>query len=517
VPRGRGWTRVILWAGWAALAVVAYRAAAAALYRSGFPLDDAWIHQTYARNLAAGVGWVYRAPDLGRGAATAPLWVLILAVGHGLAVPPGLWVSLLGWAGLVGLAALAWHWPGLEGRWRWVAALAVLGQWHLVWAAVSGMETLAFALAVLAALAALVHPEPRWAWAALAAGLGLWLRPEALLLLPVAALRLRDGRDLRGGLRFAAGVGLALAAYAAFHLALAGSWGPTTGPAKMHEYAALRAAPWVRRWLRVWGPILVGPAALAVLGLFAAIALRIAKSLSRSTVHSLLPAPRSLLPAPCSLLPAPRSLLPLSWLLLHSALYAWRLPVTYQHGRYMMPVLPALTVVGVLAWQEVLNQAPAAWRSRLGLALAALAAGLGLGFLALGARAYAWDVAFIESEMVDTARWVAEHVPATAVVAAHDIGALGYYAPQPLADLAGLLDPEVIPIVRDEAALARYLQQRGARYLVTFPSWYRELDACSRPLFVTQAPYASALGGENMVVYAWQPCPEGLVPSATPR
>ncbi|MGB7537492.1 MAG: hypothetical protein WBM17_03030, partial [Anaerolineales bacterium] len=26
---------------------------------SGFPLDDAWIHQTYARSLANGQGWSY--------------------------------------------------------------------------------------------------------------------------------------------------------------------------------------------------------------------------------------------------------------------------------------------------------------------------------------------------------------------------------------------------------------------------------------------------------------------------
>jgi len=507
VPRDRLGLHLGLWIGLAVAAVVAYRAAAAAFYRPGFPLDDAWIHQTYARNLAAGVGWVYRAPDVGRGAATAPLWVMVLAVGHRLGVAPGVWVSLLGALGLALLAVLAWHWPGLRGAWRWVAALAMLGQWQLVWAAVSGMETLAFALATLAALWALARATPRWGWAGLATAVGLWLRPEALLLVPVAALRWRlAGGQGRGWMRFVAGVAVAAAAYVAFHYALAGSWGPTTGPAKMHEYAVLRAQPWGVRWLRLWGTLLVGPAGLAVLGVVLGAALRIAKS-ARLNAFARLWSPH-----------ATRAALPAVWMLLHSGLYAWRLPVTYQHGRYMMPVLPALVVLGVAAWQAVMARVPRVWRARVGFGLAALAAGLGLGFLVLGARAYAWDVAFIESEMVDTAHWVAEHIPPTAVVAAHDIGALGYYAPQPLVDLAGLLDAAVIPIVRDEAALARYLQARGARYLVTFPGWYATLDACSDPLFVTQAPYAPALGGENMVVYAWQPCPErSLSPRFSPR
>ena len=508
VPRGAlGWRNLLLWALLAALAVVAYRAAAAVLYRVGFPLDDAWIHQTYARNLASGLGWVYRAPDFGRGGATAPLWVLLLAWGHLLGLSPGLWVSLWGWALLTALAGFAASWPGFEGRWRAAAALAVLGQWHLVWAAVSGMETLAFTLTVFVGLWALVHPRPRWGWAAFALAAGLWLRPEAVLLTPLAGLRAWSSRAWRerSWWGFVVVVGGAVLGYGAFHVVRTGAWGPTTGLAKMHEYAVLRQAPFGVRWVRVWLPVLVGPGAWALAGIFWAVfaaLVRIARVLLRASVRR-----EALIHNAKAWGPRPSLWMPLLWLILHSALYAWRLPVTYQHGRYMMPVLPALTVAGVLAWQRVAAAWSGAWQRRGMFALTSLAVLGGVGFLVLGARAYAWDVAFIESEMVDTAHWVAGHLPPDAVVAAHDIGALGYYAPQPLADLAGLLDPEVIPMVRDEAALARYLQARDAAYLVTFPGWYADLDRCSVELFVTRAPYAPALGGENMVVYAWQPCP----------
>ena len=43
---------------------------------AGFPLDDAWIHQTYARSLASGQGWVYAGGPPSAGS-TSPLWTMI--------------------------------------------------------------------------------------------------------------------------------------------------------------------------------------------------------------------------------------------------------------------------------------------------------------------------------------------------------------------------------------------------------------------------------------------------------
>ena len=56
----------------------------------------------------------------------------------------------------------------------------------------------------------------------------------------------------------------------------------------------------------------------------------------------------------------------------------------------------------------------------------------------LGARSYGEDVGLIQSEMVVTAKWVAANLPPDAIVAAHDIGALGYFDNHELIDLAGL-------------------------------------------------------------------------------
>ena len=125
-----------------------YVALAEGQSRAGFPLDDAWIHQTYARNLVRSGRWEF-VPGVVSSGSTAPLWTLLLAVGYALRLP------YLAWAyGLGGLSLLWLAWAGMQ-VWRqlwpefadsdWVAGLVLVLLWPLVWAAASGMETLLFA------------------------------------------------------------------------------------------------------------------------------------------------------------------------------------------------------------------------------------------------------------------------------------------------------------------------------------------------------------------------------------
>src|SRR5436190_1677519 len=121
---------------------LAYLAASRAGGFVGFPLDDAWIHQTYARNLAS-TGELAFVPGQPSAGSTAPLWTALLAAGYVLRIDYHWWSYGLG-AGLLALNALLVH--RLVLRW-WPAALAaataagifIVLEWHLVWAAVSGM------------------------------------------------------------------------------------------------------------------------------------------------------------------------------------------------------------------------------------------------------------------------------------------------------------------------------------------------------------------------------------------
>ena len=91
------------------------------------------------------------------------------------------------------------------------------------------------------------------------------------------------------------------------------------------------------------------------------------------------------------------------------------------------------------------------------------------------------------------------------LLAAHDIGALGYFGRRDILDMAGLVSPDVIPFIRDERALALHLDQNQVDLLVTFPGWYPELVRGREALYQTQGSISRELGGENMAVYRWNP------------
>jgi hypothetical protein len=190
-------------------------------------------------------------------------------------------------------------------------------------------------------------------------------------------------------------------------------------------------------------------------------------------------------------------------------LYALRLPVDYQHGRYLMPALPILLVYGVAGTVDRLRWAAQGERGRRLLtrvwtqALVLALCTLSVGFLVLGGRAYAEDRCIIQGEMVRAAFWVRDNTPPTALVAAHDIGALGYWARRPLLDLAGLITPEVIPIMRDESRLIEYIVDREAEYLVTFPSWYPTMvqDRRLRVAYPDETEIVPPRAGDHMTVY----------------
>jgi hypothetical protein len=285
-----------------------------------------------------------------------------------------------------------------------------------------------------------------------------------------------------------------LVAYLAFQRGLSGELLPNTFFAKQAEYAALRELPILVRlltqigipgeWLGVTGLQTGGP----LIGVLIVLVPGLLVSIRRSA-HS----------------KQWSQLIPLTWAGLFLVLYAIRLPVTYQHGRYAIPVIPVLLVLsyeGMMRWIE--PRSPVATKRIASRAWILVVAISSITFWLIGAGAYSRDVAIIESEMVATAHWIQDNTSEEAVIAAHDIGAIGYFAGRKLVDLAGLVSPDVIPFIREESALARHLDEAGAEYLIAFPGWYPELTAGRQPLFVTGAPYSPAAGGENMTVYAWK-------------
>ncbi len=465
----------------------AYLWASRVSYGLGFPLDDAWIHQVYARSLGLNGEWAFT-PGKPSAGSTAPLWSLLLAVGYRLGVNHYLWTYGLG---LIFLAGLSWLGMMAFNRlsqagWRWglAAGIFLALEWHLVWAAVSGMETTLQACLMLLALMLMLNMRPYWLGIGLLIGLSLWVRPDGLTLLAPAVLTLlatpASWRErFINGVRLGLGVIAPLIPYLYFNWALSGAIFPNTYFAKQAEYAIELKASLLSRLLEQATLPLVGAGVLLLPGL----------------IYLLWDSLR------CRAWARAAGAL---WALGYLSLYALRLPVTYQHGRYAIPAMPVYFIWGLAGLsllfakpaQSIANILRKSW-------LVSLAAILALFFL-LGADAYRTDVGIIESEMVTTARWVAANTEPQALVAAHDIGALGYFGERQLLDLAGLVSPEVIPFIRDEQRLASYLDEQGADYLVAFPGWYADLTRQAQLIYRTQGSLSPAKGGENMAVYRWR-------------
>jgi hypothetical protein len=469
------------------LIVAVYLLASYFTYTIGFPLDDSWIHQTYARNLALGGEWAFR-PGIISAGSTAPLWSALLAPGFLFSLSPYIWTYFLGALILFALAYVGeWGARQMIAAYRprlpWVG-LFLAFEWHLAWAAVSGMETLLHALIVTSMLILLMTNPRRTLTLGLLTGLSAWIRPDGLTLLgPVVMTVLLTETDMNSRLRaivqYLIGFGALFGPYLLFNLAIAGTPMPNTFYAKQAEYIGWQAKPVLERVGQMVLQLLVGPGVVLLPGLY--IWLKAAVDRRKWSVFAAT-----------------------IWCVGYLGLYVSRLPV-YQHGRYIMPAMPIIFLFGFFGFIEFVNSkklnryhwfAQTFWQGS--------AVAVTFLFVILGARSYSQDVALIESEMVVTAKWVADELPADAVIAAHDIGALGYFDDHKIIDLAGLISPEVIPFIRDEKRLAEYLNQSGAEYLIAFPDFYPRLVQSADPVFESKGLIAPALDQKNMAVFRWE-------------
>lgn len=439
----------------------------------GFPLDDSWIHQTYGRNLAQTGQWQY-VPGVESAGSTSPFYSVLLAIGYFLHLPIfawtyGLGAAALALAGVVGARMADRLFPQQRHAGLWTGVIMV-GTWHLIWAAASGMETVLFGAWSLVVIAlawgerdAQGHYRAHVGFGAafgFAGAVLIAIRPEGVVLIGLLVILMiisqtSDRPHMSSLLAWLAGAligGLVgVAPYALLNLHLNGTVLPNTFSAKQAENAPLLLQPfWVNLWAMLQ-PLTAGGQLFLIPG-----ALWATVQILRHEPHKRL-----------------IFLTPLLWAGAIILLYTLRLPAYYQHGRYVMPALPPFILMGV---GGTLALVASARRNRQLLvrvavqSLAITALAIFIVFWVIGAQVFGKEVYAINSDMLVASKWLSQNVPSDQLLAVHDIGAAGYFAPRPIFDLAGLISPEVIPIIRDGPALMTMMQQRGVRYLMVLPS-----------------------------------------------
>lgn len=373
--------------------------------QASYPLDDAWIHMVYARNLAEGHFFSYNPPEPEAGF-SSPLWLLISAFLH-LFTDNVLAPKI---AGLVFLILLAFCARRLGGLW---AGLFILLDPLLHFAALSGMEVTLFSLLSLTALERQLAGKPGQAgWAAAGA---LLSRPEGILLFGILPL-----------LEFKKKTSL---------------------------------APLVKRWIWLTAPM------IAAAGLWIFYCLQIAGRPFPNTFYVKLGSPLpgqspidlwiGFLANEGFLFPVVITLLVLSALVFRpdrrtAALFLFTLllflgvwstrPIlsveSFYWQRYLLPSLPGIHVLAGIGIQGLWSRAAP---------LKALAFYLGLGVLigqvvSLDAKRelYSNNCRDVFRYNVAAGRWIKENTPPDDRIAVLDAGALRYFGAREIIDLGGL-------------------------------------------------------------------------------
>jgi hypothetical protein len=459
----------------------------------GFPLDDGWIHQTYARNLAIAGEWAYL-PGKTSGGSTSPLWTLLLSLVHLTNTGPFggtfvISVLLFLLAGVVfqDLAKLIRQ----SDKPEWFSHIPVFAiffflEWHMNWATGSGMEIILYISLILLFFWSLFRDQTPWL-PGIFIGLAFWTRPDGVTLLgPLYFILLLRQGSLRDKWKRLWRVTVMLlpffAGYFLFNKITAGSWWPNTFYAKQTEYASLYDISILKRIWQLAIQPWIGSSIVLIPGLMYFIVTAI-KNKNWAVIGMFL------------------------WASGYILIYAVRLPVVYQHARYLMPTMPVFFLLGLkgtLQWLDGLNISESKIHPNLiRFGVLSLLGLLLIGFWFLGAKAYAEDTAIIHEEMVETSLWIRDNIPTDEVIAAHDIGALGYFGEHQIIDLAGLISPEVIPFIRDEGQLLLYLQELDIHYLMTLSDWYHDLPLAGKEIYRSDGNAILKAGGQPMAIYEY--------------
>jgi hypothetical protein len=475
-----GWRRALLLALVIAGLFVAYLSTELKQNREpGFPLDDPWIHLTFARNLARGWGFAYNQGEPVAGS-TAPLWTFILSFFHLFtrnATAMVVIAKLLGAAFLLASAVFAFRiaarltgseWAGLA------AGLAVATLGPMEWAMLSGMEvTLSVAL-TLAGIYYYLRFRTGWmstlAW--ILFGLAAWARPESLSLAAFAALdSLLRRFALKQPVAFWRGFGIWLAivlAWLGFNYSLSHSPFPQTYLAKADKtslFTAIAAGSF---------PQLKGLLTVAVPSYFADFCVHLWRA---NPVLALL-VPVGLVGLVVSALRRKRSaglLIPLVVLgyVPLIGLVSPAFGAAFQNGRYIGNVTALAAVVAVIGIAYVWR-----WIRQPGVRIGATALLLTMTAFNVVTVSVATirNTTRAESSInrmqVALGHWLADNTPAGATLACNDIGAIGYSSNRYIFDLTGLVTKEVLGYRQAREGDIAFIKDRKPDFLVIFPVAY---------------------------------------------
>lgn len=456
-------------------------------HEHGFPLDDPWIHLTFARNLAEYGSFSYFKNEIVTAGSTSPIYTFILAAGF-LVTKNEMVLSYV--LGILFFSASVFAFYKLsENLFRkeyWLAVAAslvfVLDRW-MNFISVTGMET---TLCIFLLIAGFYYYRKRnGALFGLTLGLAFWARPDAVAFIGAIIIdyilflyfkkkspkeielpEFTKGDLIKAGIVFT----VLMAAYFAMNLVLSGSLLPNTYEAKLTYYTPEYRSRVEFLKFEVWEYFTDSSYILLIVPFIIAF-LKIIGDSIKFRYNSFL--------------------LPVIFIFALIFIYWYKLPYAHRFGRYLMPIIPFYVLTFVygsrilfrFVYNFLKNRNFANNLNYLLLAAAVMySTSAYFGYKEL----YAEQTHHISIRQVAAAKWLKDNTPEGSIIATHDVGAIAYYSNRKIVDVAGLINPEFIKKLLDKdfsVFMIEQMKKEKVNYISFLREWYRVVN--QTPLFTT--------------------------------
>ena len=482
------------------LAFVYYRFAVNQNKVRSFPLDDPWIHLTFAKNIFEYFSFSFFKNEMVTAGSTSPLFTILEAAGFFFTNNEMLIGYAMGVLFFVLSAYAFYRLSVLEFGKEIIFALLTAGifiidKW-IVFISLSGMETTMFIFILI--LASFFYKKRMALPLGTMLGLLLWTRPDGIafigaIIVDYALIRtyssnqldlqLFTGKDFRKIiLSFALVAGL----YFVLNYVLSGSFLPNTYNAKLTYYSPEFRSRWDFLEYEVWEYFKTGAYYVLMIGFLYSVGKLIydlyTKTYNQNTLY-------------------------IVFILLFVLMYFIKLPYAHRFGRYMMPLIPFFILVATIGFRDIariINKytTNALFSKSIFYILIGITYFIGVKNYDENRELYALQCKYIYDRQVMAAQWLNKYTKEDDIVATHDVGAIGYYSNRRIIDVAGLVTPELIGKINDlnyVSYLQTYMKEKGVTYLAFLREWYRVSN--QNPQFTT----ANSLPPEVMDVYKFVP------------
>jgi len=398
----------------------------------GFPMDDPYIHLNLARSFSQGQGFSLNPPKQ-TATSTSPLWTLIISLIFLFTKDPIIPMHILGVIFSISSSFILYLLAFYLFKSRLIAISSFglfLLEWHTVWFSTSGMEIPLFILLLLSSLF-LFAKSGCSVKTGILVGLLSITRPEGSILFFLFLIPSFYKKSIPKG--YILSFLLCISPIVIFNLIASGRPLPQTFYGKYLYYHQIMTNPISSYILDALKYFFFSN--LLVVSIFFILSIFLFKDIAIRIMQG--------------------------FFFLLIIAYGIVIPHLYVHGRYIVPSIVILLLLGIKTAHLLLKR-----RFPYYLTMCSL---LFLLFAFFKIDTYIWWRNASAMGGVKAGKWLYSHTPKKARIATHDIGAIVYYGRRYVVDTLGLGTKETISMFKDEAKLLRFLKKEKVDYLVEYP------------------------------------------------